>query len=86
VWLVGRVLGFWKISRWGKMNYSLLSQAAPSLGREWMGGVQIILAEVFGAFDPTLWDKFVWIVEILGATVYDPLVCCHLGLSSTAKN
>jgi hypothetical protein len=51
-----------------------------------MGGVQIILAEVFGAFDPTLWDKFVWIVEILGATVYDPLVCCHLGLSSTAKN
>ncbi len=51
-----------------------------------MGGGEIVLAKVLRALNPTLWDEIIWIVEIPGATVYDPLVCCHLGLSSTAKN
>ncbi len=85
MWLFGRVLGCWKNSKWGRMDYSLLSQAAPGPGREWMRGGKIVLAEVIRAFDPTLWNEFVRIVEILRATVYDPLVCCHLGLSFAAK-
>jgi hypothetical protein len=69
-----------------KVDYLLLSKAAPSPGGEWVGGGEIVLAIVVGAFDPTLWDELVWIVEILGATVYDPLVRCHLGLRSTVKD
>ena len=69
-----------------KVDYSLLSQAASSPGGEWVGRGEIVLPVVIGALDPTLWDELVWIVEILGATVYDPLVRCDLGLHSTAKD
>jgi hypothetical protein len=86
VWLADRVLGFWKILGCGEIHYSLLSQAAPSPGCEWMGGGEIVLAEVLRTLNPTLWDEIIWIVEILGATVYDPLVRCYLSLNSMAKN